>query len=105
MGSPLYGKVSSLFLLLLAAVGVAVRDGEDSQPTPDSQDNRDRVYYPGDTEHVRPLARKLAGNIWLDQNAIWTSHIHITTKNAAVWAAFGALTAGVILTDRRTAHV
>jgi membrane-associated phospholipid phosphatase len=105
MGSPLYRKASSLLLLLLTAVGVAVGDGQDSQPAADSQDKRDLVYYPGDTEHVKPLTRKLAGNIWLDQKGIWTSPIHMTRKNAAVWAAFGALTAGAILTDRRTTHV
>jgi len=27
------------------------------------QDARDRVYYPGDTERAKPLARKLVGNI------------------------------------------
>ena len=55
--------------------------------------------------HVRPLTHKLAGNIWFDQEATWTSPILMTGKNAAVWAAFGALTAGAILIDRRTAHV
>src|SRR5260370_18317223 len=45
------------------------------------QDARDRAYYPGDTERVKPLGRKLVGNILLDQKAIGTMpfHIHQTT--------------------------
>jgi hypothetical protein len=30
-------------------------------------DRRDRIYYPGDTEQVKPLVTKLVGNVLLDQ--------------------------------------
>jgi membrane-associated phospholipid phosphatase len=78
-------------------------------PAPDDattppEDRRDRIYYPGDTEHVTPLTRKLIGNIWLDQKAIWTSPFH-SKSDAAWWAVFGGLTAGAVLTDRRSIHI
>ncbi|MEP6715587.1 MAG: phosphatase PAP2 family protein [Terriglobia bacterium] len=63
------------------------------------------VYYPGDTESVKPLARKLLTNIWMDQKAIWTSPFHLDKEDAAWFAGLGAITAGLILTDRRTTHI
>ena len=69
-----------------------------------AQDQRDEIYYPGDTENVRPLVSKLAKNIWLDQKTIWTSPLHMDRSDAIKWVGFGALTAGLIVTDRRTAH-
>ena len=66
------------------------------------EDARDKVYYPGDTESVKPLARKLAGNLWLDQKEIWTSPFRLKKKNAPYWIGFTAVTAVLIATDRRT---
>src|SRR5437879_8252109 len=37
------------------------------------RDPRDRVFYPGDTEKLKPLVEKLGGNLLLDQKEIWTS--------------------------------
>ncbi|MES1262424.1 MAG: phosphatase PAP2 family protein [Acidobacteriota bacterium] len=68
-------------------------------------DRRDLVFYPGDIEGLRPLSRKLLGNIWLDQKAIWTSPFHINRDDGLVWAGIGAITTGLILTDRRSTHV
>lgn len=70
-----------------------------------SEDRRDLVYYPGDTEHVGPLTKKLLSNVWLDQKAIWTSPFHMHREDAEWWALFGGLTAGAVLTDRRTTHI
>ena len=67
-----------------------------------AEDARDRIYYPGDTENVKPLARKLAGNLWLDQKQIWTSPFHMNRRNAKWWIGFGAVTAALVVTDRRT---
>jgi membrane-associated phospholipid phosphatase len=97
-----------LICLLPAAERVAAADPDpqtSARSAATSEDKRDLIYYPGDTEHVVPLARKMAGNVWLDQKAIWTSPFHMSKKNAAWWAAFGALTAGAVLTDRRTTHI
>lgn len=66
------------------------------------QDPRDRIYYPGDTERAKPLVRKLAGNILLDQKQIWTSPFHMHSGDAKWWIAFGAATAALIATDHRT---
>lgn len=68
--------------------------------TPDS---RDKVYYPGDTENVKPLVRKLAQNVWLDQKEIWTSPFRMKKKDAKWWwIGLSAATAALIATDRRT---
>jgi membrane-associated phospholipid phosphatase len=66
------------------------------------QDARDRVYYPGDTERAKPLARKLVGNVLLDQKEIWTSPFHMHKSDAKWWLGFGALTAVLIATDHHT---
>jgi membrane-associated phospholipid phosphatase len=71
----------------------------------DQVDRRDLIYYPGDTEHIGPLAHKLAANIWLDQRTIWTSPFHMHKANAGKWIGFTALIAGAVLTDRRTSHL
>ena len=90
-------------LLFPIGVGAATTDPEPAQvKTP--EDSRDLVYYPGDTERVVPLTRKLAHNVWLDQKAIWTSPFRIRSDDAVWWAGFGAVTAAAILTDRRTTH-
>jgi len=66
------------------------------------RDPRDRIYYPGDTESAKPLARKLVGNILLDQKEIWTSPFHIHKSDAPWWIGFGALTGVLIATDHQT---
>ena len=65
-------------------------------------DSRDRVYYPGDTERPKPLARKLIGNVLLDQKDIWTSPFHMHKSDAKWWLGFGAITAALIASDRHT---
>ncbi|HVW07850.1 MAG TPA: hypothetical protein VHC90_04670, partial [Bryobacteraceae bacterium] len=94
----------SLLAPLLFTVG-----GAYAQPpltgTVDQMDRRDLVYYPGDTEHIVPLAHKLAANIWLDQRTIWTTPFHMHKADAGKWIGFTALITGAVLTDRRTAHV
>jgi membrane-associated phospholipid phosphatase len=65
-------------------------------------DARDRIYYPGDTESVKPLARKLFGNILLDQKEIWTSPFHMHASDAPWWIGIGGATAVLIATDHRT---
>src|SRR5579864_3714232 len=96
-------------------VAAALASGQDqtpSQPGQSSsqadtnqnpiQDSRDRVFYPGDTERMKPLARKLVGNVLLDQKDIWTSPFHMHKSDAKWWFGFGAVTAVLIATDRHT---
>src|ERR1043166_9554393 len=66
-------------LFVLAVSGLPISAQVSSAPTdstaqaaPPPQDARDRIFYPGDTERLKPLARKLAGNVLLDQKEIWT---------------------------------
>ena len=70
-----------------------------------AQDSRDRVFYPGDTERAKPLARKLVGNILLDQKEIWTSPFHMHARDAGWWLGIGAVTAALIATDHQTSTV
>lgn len=69
------------------------------------EDRRDRVYYPGDTERAKPLAKKLIGNILLDQKEIWTSPFHMHGTDAWWWIGFGGLTAALIATDHKTSNL
>ena len=60
------------------------------------------IYYPGDTESVGPLVKKLAGNIVLDQKQIWTSPFHMKKKDLFWWVAIPAATTALVLTDDDT---
>ena len=67
-------------------------------------DRRDAIFYPGDTERLKPLGRKLVLNVLLDQKAIFTSPFHMTRENATLWLIFGAATGGLIAADRHIAN-
>jgi len=89
-------------------VATAIEESQDRSSSPPVTshnpllDSRDRVFYPGDTERAKPLARKLLGNILLDQKDIWTSPFHMHNSDAKWWLGFGAATAALIATDRHT---
>jgi len=72
------------------------------QPSP-FLDRRDRIFYPGDTERAKPLARKLVLNILLDQEQIFTSPFRMNRHNAPWWLLSAATTAGLIAADRHIA--
>lgn len=89
--------------LVFAALSTISGDPQTPPRTPNPiQDARDRIYYPGDTERFKPLISKLGRNIILDQKEIWTSPLRINRHNAKWWVLFGASTAALIATDRRT---
>jgi membrane-associated phospholipid phosphatase len=67
-------------------------------------DRRDRIFYPGDTERLKPLGRKLLLNILLDQEEIFTSPFHMNRQNAKWWLLSAATTAGLIAADHRIAN-
>jgi membrane-associated phospholipid phosphatase len=115
---------AGLVVLLLSSACLAL--GQSAGPEPDSAsengfqadrssssvegpkpltDSRDRVYYPGDTERFKPLARKLVGNILLDQKEIWTSPFHMHAADAKWWIGLAGVTAALIATDHRTSTV
>ena len=73
-----------------------------SQPT--VPDRRDRIFYPGDTERLKPLGRKLLLNILLDQKEIFTSPFRMNRDNVKWWLLSGVVTAGLIAADRRIAN-
>jgi hypothetical protein len=78
-------------------------DDSDSK-SPPVEDRRDRIFYPGDTERPKPLLRKLALNIVLDEKDIFTSPFHVTRHNALEWLVPIAITGGLIVGDRRIAN-
>src|SRR4051794_150210 len=53
--------------------------------SPSIPDRRDRIFYPGDTERLKPLGRKLLLNILLDQKEIFTSPFRMNEQNAKWW--------------------
>jgi membrane-associated phospholipid phosphatase len=70
-----------------------------------SQDDRDRILYSTETEHFKPLTRKLVKNVWMDQKDIWTSPLRVrTAEDALPWILVGAGTAGLIASDHWTAR-
>ncbi len=118
LSSPAFAQVYeiSAFNTDVAAAIEASQDQNPPAPPPGAaqgsptesnapQDSRDRVYYPGDTERAKPLARKLLGNILLDQKEIWTSPFHMHKSDAGWWLGIGALTATLIATDHHTSSL
>src|SRR5678815_129109 len=71
-------------------------------PPPASQDRRDPVFYAEETEPAKPLLRKFAINVWMDQKDIWTSPFHMNRQRAVPWVLVGLGTAALIATDRRS---
>jgi membrane-associated phospholipid phosphatase len=89
--------------------GISAPGAENSQsalPAAASSDldRRDRIFYPGDTERLKPLGRKLLLNILLDQKEIFTSPFHINRHNAPVWLLSAGTIAGLIVADRHIAN-
>jgi hypothetical protein len=76
---------------------------ETEKEPPAVLDSRDRIFYPSDTERVKPLARKLVLNVLLDQKEIFTSPFHMTAESARLWLIFEAATGGLIAGDRHIA--
>src|SRR6059058_1001073 len=73
------------------------------QQPPPILDRRDRIFYPGDTERLKPLGRKLTLNILLDQEEIFTSPFHMNRHNVWSWLLSGATTGGLIAVDHHIA--
>ena len=73
----------------------------DQQPSP-TPDSRDRIYYPGDTERLKPLGVKLFKNILLDQKELWTSPLRMKKKDVVWWLGIPAITAALLVTDNKT---
>jgi PAP2 superfamily protein len=84
---------------------VTTENGKSSLPKQSSStpDKRDQIFYPGDTERLKPLGRKLALNIVLDQKEILTSPFHINRRTAPMWLLSAGTIAGLIAADRHIA--
>jgi membrane-associated phospholipid phosphatase len=94
-----------VFIMLAAATQVRAEDPPAAEPTASSilsTDARDRIFYPSDTERIKPLTIKLTGNILLDQKDIWTSPFRMNRRTAKWWLLGGAATAALIVTDKHT---
>lgn len=97
--------------ILLGGAAAQTSPQEGSPTSPSSQDSasqeqsgpdldrRDRIFYPGDTERLKPLGRKLFLNILLDQEEIFTSPFRINRQNAKWWILSAATTAALIAAD------
>lgn len=66
-------------------------------------DRRDRIFYPGDTERLKPLGRKLLLNILLDQKEIFTSPFRMNRHTAPIWLVSAATVGGLIAADHHIA--
>ena len=94
--------------ILFAGPDVAANTATDdsaSRPSPVvTNDRRDRVFYPDDTERAKPLARKLFLNILYDQEAIFTSPFHANRHNALQWLVPMVVTGAFIASDTHIAN-
>ena len=96
----------SLFAETDAVAANAASDNSGSRPLSlVTEDRRDRVFYPDDTERVKPLARKLFLNIAYDQVGIFTSPFHANRHNALEWLVPIAVTGALIASDTHIANV
>src|SRR5712671_1268715 len=86
-----------------ASLDNAKDDSASGEPQPRLLDRRDRIFYPDDTERLKPLGRKLLLNILLDQEQIFTSPFRMNRHNAPWWILSAATTAGLIAADRHIA--
>ena len=77
-------------------------NADNGSPENPSGDSRDPIWYPGDTESFRPLVKKLAANILLDQKEIWAAPFHMRRGDAPWWILGGVGTAALIATDHTT---
>jgi membrane-associated phospholipid phosphatase len=66
-------------------------------------DRRDRIFYPGDTERLKPLGKKLLLNILLDQKEIFTSPFRMNAHTAPLWLLGAGVTGGLIAADKHIA--
>jgi membrane-associated phospholipid phosphatase len=92
---------------LLAGTGTVeatTAGNEADDQSPPAADRRDRIFYPGDTENVKPLLRKLFLNIALDQKDIFTSPFHVNRHNALQWLVPMAATGALIASDTHIAN-
>ena len=69
-----------------------------------SEDRRDRIYYPGDTERPKPLLKKLFLNIAYDQKDIFTSPFRVNRHNALQWLIPMAVVGALIPHDTQIAN-
>src|SRR5262249_1964678 len=97
------GRLYAPALILALAIPVAAQNSDQNESL--SSDARDRAYYPGDTENLKPLGHKLLSNVLLDQKAIWTSPFHMHGDDALWWIGLTGVTAALIATDHRTSTV
>jgi membrane-associated phospholipid phosphatase len=98
----MFRTLIALICVTLTASGTSRAADVPDTNAPAAEDARDRVFYSGDTEHVKPLARKFAVNVLLDQKDIWTSPFRMNGNTAKWWLVMGAATAALIATDDHT---
>ena len=83
---------------------------QDASPQQDTNvqevpDSRDRVLYSRETEHFKPLTRKLAQNILMDQKEMWTSPFQIrSVEDAVPWILVAGGAAALIASDHWSAR-
>jgi len=87
---------------LLASAGDA---GDSASPAERDRalDRRDQIFYPGDTERLKPLAKKLLLNILLDEKEIFTSPFRVNRHTAPIWIVSAATIGGLIAADHHIA--
>ena len=69
-----------------------------------TEDRRDRIFYPDDTERPKPLLRKLLLNVAYDEADVFTSPFRINRHNVLEWGLSTAMIGGLIAADKPLAN-
>ena len=72
-------------------------DVKQGQPVIKQKDLWDQTGY------IHPFVR-MPKYVWQDQKAIWTSPFHTAKSDIKYWVIFGAVTGGLIASDKSTGH-
>lgn len=95
--------IRHLAVLFFAAAALRAQ-APPATPVAQDDDARDRILFATETERAGPLLKKLVRNTIIDQKEIWTSPFHMHRGDAPWWIGFGAVTAGLIATDKWTSR-
>jgi membrane-associated phospholipid phosphatase len=98
-------QLPALALLACCLVsGTAAQAQTSAGDASNSLTPREEARYSIEAEPLKPLGKKFAKNIWLDQKEIWTSPFHMKRSDAKWWLLFGTATGALIATDHWTSR-
>jgi len=96
--------VAAFLVVCWLASGLASQAQTNPSDASTSLTAREEARYSTETESLKPLGKKFAKNLLLDQKDIWTSPFHMKRSDAKWWLLFGTATGALIATDHTTSR-